>query len=148
MSFVRRYLLPIGLGLLLFIVAFVYMLPGTNQSVNIYDEGIVVYSAVRVMEGHVPYRDFWSIYSPGQFYALAALFSAFGASIQTERLWDAALRALVPLFAYLIAARFTTRVKALVAWAAATAWMGFYGIFSVKRGKCMAQTDCIWRQCR
>ncbi len=126
LSFVRRYLLPIGLGLLLFIVAFVYMLPGTNQSVNIYDEGIVVYSAVRVMEGHVPYRDFWSIYSPGQFYALAALFSAFGASIQTERLWDAALRALVPLFAYLIAARFTTRVKALVAWAAATAWMGFY----------------------
>ena len=64
LSFVRRYLLPIGLGLLLFIVAFVYMLPGTNQSVNIYDEGIVVYSAVRVMEGHVPYRDFWSIYSP------------------------------------------------------------------------------------
>ncbi|HEY3342939.1 MAG TPA: glycosyltransferase family 39 protein, partial [Anaerolineae bacterium] len=122
----RRYLLPIGLCLLLFIVAFVYMLPGTNQSVNIYDEGIIVYSAVRVMEGHVPYRDFWSIYSPGQFYGLAAAFSAFGTSIQTERLYDAFLRALVPLFAYLIAVRFTTRLKALVAYAAATAWLGFY----------------------
>ncbi len=126
MNSVRRHLLPISLVFLLFIVAFVYMLPGTNQAVNIYDEGIVVYSSVRVMEGHVPYRDFWSIYSPGQFYALAALFRVFGVSIQTERLWDAFLRALVPLFAYLIAARFTTRIKALVAWAAVTTWMGFY----------------------
>ncbi len=34
--------------------------------------------ALRVLDGDVPYRDFWSIYAPGMFYALAGLFWAFG----------------------------------------------------------------------
>ena len=126
MAAIRRNIWPIGLGVLLFAVAFVYFLPGINQAVNIYDEGIIVYSAVRVMEGQLPYRDFWSIYSPGQFYALAAAFKLFGVTIQTERLLDTTLRALVPLFAFLVAARLTNRRTALVAWAGTTAWMAFY----------------------
>ncbi|MCL4506045.1 MAG: glycosyltransferase family 39 protein [Chloroflexi bacterium] len=126
MAAIRRNIWPIGLGVLLFAVAFVYFLPGINQAVNIYDEGIIVYSAVRVMEGQLPYRDFWSIYSPGQFYALAAAFKLFGVTIQTERLLDTTLRAFVPLFAFLVAARLTNRRTALVAWAGTTAWMAFY----------------------
>ncbi len=133
MAAIRRNILPIGLGILLFVVAFVYFLPGIHQSVNIYDEGIVVYSAVRVMEGQLPYRDFWSIYSPAQFYVLAAAFKLFGTTIQTERLLDTALRALVPVFAYLVATRLTNRRIALVAWAGATAWMAYY-VYSYQFG--------------
>jgi hypothetical protein len=36
--------------------------------------------ALRVLAGEVPYRDFWSMYAPGQFYAQALLFKLFGAS--------------------------------------------------------------------
>lgn len=35
-------------------------------------------SAERVRAGDVPYRDFWTIYSPGSFYLLALLFTVFG----------------------------------------------------------------------
>ena len=33
---------------------------------------------MRVLAGEVPYRDFWTIYAPGQFYLLAGLFALFG----------------------------------------------------------------------
>ncbi len=36
--------------------------------------------ALRVLAGEVPYRDFWSMYAPGQFWAQALVFRAFGVS--------------------------------------------------------------------
>jgi len=33
---------------------------------------------LRVLAGDVPYRDFWSLYAPGQFYLVAGLFRLFG----------------------------------------------------------------------
>ena len=77
----RRRIVPIGLGLLLYALAFVYFLPGINQKINTYDEGVIVYGATRVLQGQVPYRDFWTMYSPGQFYILAAAFKLFGAYV-------------------------------------------------------------------
>lgn len=59
-------------------------------SYGIYDEGLALYGAQRVLEGDVPYRDFWTIYGPAQFYALAGLFQLFGSSIAVERVWSAA----------------------------------------------------------
>ncbi len=41
-----------------------------------YSVGIV--GAFRILDGDVPYRDFWTIYAPGQFYVLAGLFLVFG----------------------------------------------------------------------
>ncbi len=40
--------------------------------------GKSICGALRVLEGHVPYRDFWTMYAPGQFYAIAGLFRLFG----------------------------------------------------------------------
>ncbi len=37
-----------------------------------------VAGAIRVLDGDIPYRDFWTMYAPGQFYAVAALFRLFG----------------------------------------------------------------------
>ena len=42
------------------------------------DEFIVVYDSQRVLEGAVPYRDFFNFILPGTFYALAACFAPFG----------------------------------------------------------------------
>ncbi|MHC4351186.1 MAG: glycosyltransferase family protein [Planctomycetota bacterium] len=40
--------------------------------------GKSICGGLRVLEGHVPYRDFWTMYAPGQFYAIAGLFRIFG----------------------------------------------------------------------
>jgi MFS family permease len=34
--------------------------------------------AERILAGEIPYRDFWTLYAPGQYYLLAALFAVFG----------------------------------------------------------------------
>jgi hypothetical protein len=122
----RNNVVALAIVLVLFALAFIYLIPGINQPVNIYDEGIIAYSAVRVMDGHVPYRDFWSIYSPAQFYVLAALFKGFGTTILVERLWDTATRALLAVAAYLIVSRLASRRLGLLAWVAVTAWVGYY----------------------
>ena len=60
-----------------------------NHGLNVYDEGVAVYGAARVAAGEVPYRDFWTIYAPGQFYALAGIYRAFGFSLIVGRLFTA-----------------------------------------------------------
>jgi len=115
------------LCLLLFAITFVALLPGIRGPVNTYDEGIVTVGATRVMAGDVPYRDFWTVYGPGQFYALAAAFRLFGTSVLVERLWDTLCRSLAGLFAYFLARRFASRRTALAAWAVETVWLGYYG---------------------
>src|ERR1700733_16235986 len=76
---------PLRLG---FVLGFVYLFLAIFQRLAIYDEGLVIYSAERVARGEVPYRDFWAVYAPGQFYTLAGIFRVFGFSILTERIWD------------------------------------------------------------
>ncbi len=40
--------------------------------------GKSICGALRVLEGQVPYRDFWTMYAPGQFYATAGLYWILG----------------------------------------------------------------------
>lgn len=40
--------------------------------------GKAVNGGLRVLGGEVPYRDFWSMYAPGQFYAVAGVYRLFG----------------------------------------------------------------------
>ena len=54
-----------------------YLLVSCDVHLSIYDEAASLYGAVRVMDGELPYRDFWMVYPPGIFYTLAALFSMF-----------------------------------------------------------------------
>src|SRR5450756_455519 len=106
--------LKIGLNSILLSISALYISLGITRALNIYDEGLILYGAQRVLWGQVPYRDFWSVYSPGQFYALAALFRVFGSSVLVERIWDTIFRAGVALVCYLLAKRFAPRPLALV----------------------------------
>ena len=65
--------------------------------VNPYDESLILYGATRVARGGLPYRDFWTLYGPGSFYALGALFRLFGESVAVAR---AFLDGWCPLAAY------------------------------------------------
>jgi hypothetical protein len=43
--------------------------------------GKAIVGGLRILDGQVPYRDFWTMYAPGQFYLVAALFRVFGAHL-------------------------------------------------------------------
>jgi hypothetical protein len=49
-----------------------------SPTLSVYDEGLVLYGALNVLHGHLPYRDFWSFYGPGEYYLLSILFRLFG----------------------------------------------------------------------
>lgn len=51
-----------------------------------YDEGLAVVGAERVMAGDLPYRDFWTLYAPGNFYFIATVFATFGKQLLASRL--------------------------------------------------------------
>ncbi len=79
-----RTALWLGLGV------FVVLAPGAFLGVP----GKSVAGAWRVLAGEVPYRDFWSMYAPGQFYATAAVLASTGKQVIAPALVACALKAL------------------------------------------------------
>lgn len=75
--------------------AFLFLIATMDRFAYPYDEGLILVGATRVLSDDIPYRDFYSIYGPGQFYVLAALFKVFGPSVLVERLWDFLVRSCV-----------------------------------------------------
>jgi hypothetical protein len=67
-----------------------------------YDEGYLLDSVERILDGQVIYRDFHHTYAPGSFYLVAALFRGFGRSILVERWVFVALEALKCGLAFLV----------------------------------------------
>lgn len=94
------------------------------------DEGFAVFNAVRVMDGDVPFKDFWSVYPPGQAYALAAVFQVFGTTLLVARIYDTALRFLIVIALYLISRKITTRGAALLACVVATIFLANSSFYS------------------
>ncbi|MCS7061749.1 MAG: glycosyltransferase family 39 protein [Anaerolineae bacterium] len=119
------------LALVLFLggAAVLYLQPGLSRWLNIYDEGLMVYGAVRVMDGQIPYRDFWGMYSPGQFYVLAGLFRLFGPSILVERWWDLLVRAALACVVFFLAWRLSSWPAALLVWLLTVLWLEHFGFF-------------------
>lgn len=73
---------------------------GIRRSVYPFDEGYILYGAQRVLEGAVPYRDFWVVYAPAQFYVVAGFYALFGSSVMTARLYDVVVRLLLVYLVY------------------------------------------------
>src|SRR6185312_9484979 len=63
---------------LIFGVSLLYLCLFRHYSAVDPDEGIVLQGAERILRGEVPYRDFFSFYTPGSFYLVAGLFKIFG----------------------------------------------------------------------
>ncbi len=91
-----------------------YVVSGLTRPINFHDEGFPVYAALRILAGDVPYRDFWTIHTPGQWYTLAGLFMVFGPSLLAVRIWDALVRVLFLFTLYAIASRLTSPRLALI----------------------------------
>jgi hypothetical protein len=81
--------------------------------------GKSVAGALVILDGGVPYRDFWTMYAPGQFYAVAALYGLFGRELLVQAVAVCLVRAatalaLVGLLRRLGAARGTAYALATV----------------------------------
>lgn len=109
----------------IFVLSFFYLLTGYQFSLEEgrFDEGLAVYGATRILSGDIPYKDFWTLYAPGQFYFLAGIFRLFGTSVVTERMTTVAVEALLACLAYLVARKFTSSKAALTVWLLTLAWL-------------------------
>ncbi len=127
------------------VVGLLWQRPGMFAGLNVYDEGIILFGASRVMRGELPYRDFWTQYSPGQYYFLAGLFSVVGKSVLAARWWDVLTRALLALAFAALAARAGGRSAAVPVWALSLIWLTYYGFFSypIFQGL-LFSVACLW----
>jgi hypothetical protein len=91
-----------------------------SYAIGLYDEGLVLYGSVRVLHGDFPYRDFWTMYGPGQFALFATAFRLFGIYALWERVIYV-LTNLVTLASFFYLAATLTRRLGLALFATAVA---------------------------
>lgn len=115
---------------IIFVCGLLFLCGQLKSLANLYDEGLILVNAERIRGGAVPYRDFWTLYSPGYFYALAGLFTLVEPSILAARLFDTALRFLLTLEVYLLARTLASPYAALVPYALVTFWLGTIRFYS------------------
>jgi len=114
----------------IFLAGLWVLLISIKTPANLYDEGLTLVYADRILAGDVPYRDFWTLYAPGYFYAVAGLFKVFGANVLIARLLDTTIRFLVTLGVYLLARWMTSRWVALIPYALVTLWLSAIRFYS------------------
>lgn len=86
-----------------------------NPIYNLYDDGILAFGAERILQGDMPYRDFWTMYAPGQFYVLAGLFAIFGTEDLTLRLYGLTLKAVITALSFSLVAKKSGAVAGIIA---------------------------------
>ncbi len=97
----------------LFLLSFLYLCIFRHFTTMDPDEGIVLQGAQRILASQVPYRDFFSFYTPGSYYAVALVFRIFGSSLAVARTAVALAGALLSVVTYLLARRVCSRTIAL-----------------------------------
>ncbi len=70
-----------------------YWLQYFNRNTNLLDEGSTAAQALRIINGDLIYRDFFTVVTPGSYYTVAWLFQIFGASLIVLR-WAALITGL------------------------------------------------------
>jgi 4-amino-4-deoxy-L-arabinose transferase-like glycosyltransferase len=94
---------------LLFVFCFTYLCAFVRYSTLEPDEGIVLQGAERILSGQIPYRDFFTFYTPGSFYLVAALFRIFGDTFAVARISLAVAGAFCSVITYSLAKRVCSR---------------------------------------
>jgi hypothetical protein len=105
--------------LALVLVGIAAQLAWMDATVGTYDEGLVLVGADRVLRGDIPYRDFWTLYGPGSFYALAGLYALFGQLALVERGFDIVAKTAITMLVIAVVLQFGRRAIAFAAGALA-----------------------------
>src|SRR5260370_20508031 len=101
--------------LLVFLLSLGYLCAFVRYSSLEPDEGILLQGGQRILEGQIPYRDFFSFYTPGAFYLVAAMFKVFGNAFVVARMSLAITGAACSVVTYALARRVSSRGFALFA---------------------------------
>jgi hypothetical protein len=115
---------------LLFIFLLLVLLVKIRTGFNFYDEGFAMFGPIRILAGEIPYKDFWAIYPPGQFYAVAALIKLFGPDLINARIYDTLIRIWIVIGCCLIAWRIASPRLALLSAVVITFLLGSAGFYS------------------
>jgi hypothetical protein len=107
----------------LFLGAMLFQLIVIQRRLGVYDESLELYCAAHVLKGQVPYRDFWTMYGPAQFYVLAAFFKVLGISVWVGRLYDALVRAGLACVCFALTNRLANRRYAACVFAIVLVWI-------------------------
>jgi len=91
--------------LLIFIFFSILFFLVSDYFVGVFDEGLILTGAYRVLNGEVPSRDFYANYGPAQFYILGYLFKIFGTNMLVARIYDSALSGLIVTITFTVARR-------------------------------------------
>jgi hypothetical protein len=143
------------LTLLLFFFCLLLLLTiPIRTPLNAYDESVAVVNAIGVLNGEVPYRDYWVIYPPGQLYAMAGVYKLLGVSLLSSRIYDTLIQFLIVIGFYLAARKIASKGLAhavALGVALVMAAAGFYsyavypalacGVFSLWSTLKYAETD-------
>ena len=79
------------------------------------DEGTLIYDAVRVTQGQVPYRDFFEVMGPGTFYWVALFFRLFGTTWFATRIALSVTSVATGFMMFFLTRRLRTRFDTLPA---------------------------------
>jgi 4-amino-4-deoxy-L-arabinose transferase-like glycosyltransferase len=101
-----------GIALAIGILSCAYLLSFWRATTLNPDEGISLQAAQRILQGQVPYRDFFSLVTPGSYYWTALLFKVLGDSILVARAALVAYGGLFSLLTYFLARRVCSRSHA------------------------------------
>ena len=130
--------------LMIFFASLLYFLLGSRMGLNLYEEGGWLYAACRILNGEIPYRDFWIPYTPGHYYTLAALFWLFGESVMVARLFGVVVCALIAFCVYWVAQKVSTRSLAMLSWFITVSWLAWAGYGSAgTSGLLLSIVSCI-----
>ncbi len=105
------------------IASFAVLLLGMSRDVGVFDEGIILSGAMRVLAGQVLHRDFYSLYGPAQYYITAAALHASHHPLLAARLWDVAVRAATLTTLFAVIRPFVPAFMALVTTAIGGVWL-------------------------
>jgi hypothetical protein len=113
----------------LIVAGIIYLMLGFNYRLNVYDEAIGIYGARSVMNGEIPYRDFWTIYSPGYFYFLAFFLNLLNWHVITERIVTIAFLILPAVGVFFITKKIIDMRASVLAFILTIIWTGNFPFF-------------------
>jgi hypothetical protein len=116
-------LLVDGLGLAIFILAFLNRIPVLWAPVNAFDEGLLLTISSFVRDGGVLYRDVYTNYPPGIYLLIVCLWKLVGVSVLAIRVLGLALHVGIALFVGRLAGRALGRRICWLPAGVSLAWM-------------------------
>jgi hypothetical protein len=116
---------PIAGAILVLLAALQYWLWYFHRATNLLDEGSTAAQALRILQGDLIYRDFFTVVTPLSYYTVAWLFDLFGAHLMVLR-WAALVTGLgIALATYAIGLRVMAWPFAAAAALMTTVWGWF-----------------------